>query len=108
MPRVVAAAPAVEENHSQVVKAQLQLREMILAGEMVAGERISELVLAERLGISRTPIRAALMRLEQEGMLEATAGGRLKKGLSPSAGRIPNPACRPGAAKTRVWATILS
>jgi GntR family transcriptional regulator of vanillate catabolism len=37
------------------VKAQLQLREMILAGEMAAGERISELVLAERLGISRTP-----------------------------------------------------
>ena len=75
MPRVVEPAPSVEENHSQVVKAQLQLREMILAGEMAAGERISELVLAERLGISRTPIRAALMRLEQEGMLEA-AGGR--------------------------------
>lgn len=76
MPRALAPAPAPEENHSQVVKAQLQLREMILAGEMAAGERISELVLAERLGISRTPIRAALMRLEQEGMLEATAGGR--------------------------------
>ena len=76
MPRVVEPAPSVEENHSQVVKAQLQLREMILAGEMAAGGRISELVLAERLGISRTPIRAALMRLEQEGMLEATAGGR--------------------------------
>ena len=41
-------------NLSQVVKAQLQLREMMLAGEMAAGERISELVLAERLGISRT------------------------------------------------------
>ena len=75
MPPSIATAAAAEENHSQVVKAQLQLREMILAGEMAAGERISELVLAERLGISRTPIRAALMRLEQEGMLEATAGG---------------------------------
>ena len=72
----IAPAPAAEENHSQVVKAQLQLREMILAGEMAAGERISEPALAERLGISRTPVRAALMRLEQEGMLEATAGGR--------------------------------
>ena len=49
MSRSIAPAPAAEENHSQVVKAQLQLREMILAGEMAAGERISELVLAERL-----------------------------------------------------------
>jgi GntR family transcriptional regulator of vanillate catabolism len=55
MPPSIAPAAAAEENHSQVVKAQLQLREMILAGEMAAGERISELVLAERLGISRTP-----------------------------------------------------
>lgn len=54
MPPSIATAAAAEENHSQVVKAQLQLREMILAGEMAAGERISELVLAERLGISRT------------------------------------------------------
>lgn len=67
---------ASKENHSQVVKVQLQLREMILAGELAAGERIAELAIVERLGISRTPIRTALMRLEQEGMLEAVAGGR--------------------------------
>jgi GntR family transcriptional regulator of vanillate catabolism len=76
MTKAIAPAPIAEESHSQVVKVQLQLREMILAGELAAGERIAELAIVERLGISRTPIRAALMRLEQEGMLEAMAGGR--------------------------------
>lgn len=72
-----APAPAVvDESLSQVVKAQLQLREMLLAGELPAGERIAEVSIAERLGISRTPIREALMRLEQEGLLESIAGGR--------------------------------
>ena len=60
---------------SQAVKAQLRLREMILAGELPGGARIAELTIVEKLGVSRTPIRAALMRLEQEGLLEALSGG---------------------------------
>lgn len=60
---------------SQSVKAQLQLRELILSGELPAGERIVELAIVERLGVSRTPIRAALLRLEQEGLLEGLPGG---------------------------------
>src|SRR6478609_4383411 len=60
---------------SQAVKAQLRLRELILAGELPAGARIAELTLVEKLGVSRTPIRAALMRLEQEGLLETLPGG---------------------------------
>jgi GntR family transcriptional regulator of vanillate catabolism len=60
---------------SQAVKAQLRLREMILAGELPSGARITELAIVEKLGVSRTPIRAALMRLEQEGLLEALANG---------------------------------
>ncbi|GAB3762485.1 GntR family transcriptional regulator [Ramlibacter monticola] len=60
---------------SQSVKAQLRLREMILAGELPGGSRIAELPIVERLGVSRTPIRAALMRLEQEGLLEALPHG---------------------------------
>src|SRR6186713_1438733 len=59
----------------QAVKAQLRLREMILAGELPGGARIAELALVEKLGVSRTPIRAALMRLEQEGLLEALPNG---------------------------------
>ncbi len=55
--------------------ALLKLRELILGGEIKAGERMSELVLVERLGVSRTPIRAALVRLEQEGLLHALPTG---------------------------------
>lgn len=64
-----------ESGGSQAVKAQLRLREMILAGELPAGARIAELAIVERLGVSRTPIRAALMRLEQEGLLQALPNG---------------------------------
>jgi GntR family transcriptional regulator of vanillate catabolism len=53
----------------------LRLREMILAGELAPGARIAELTIVEKLGVSRTPIRAALMRLEQEGLLEALPNG---------------------------------
>lgn len=64
-----------DASASQAVKAQLRLREMILAGELAGGARIAELTLVERLGVSRTPIRAALMRLEQEGLLQALPNG---------------------------------
>ena len=67
------AAP--EEGGSHAVKAQQRLRELILTGELAAGARIAELALVELLGVSRTPIRAALMRLEQEGLLEALPSG---------------------------------
>ena len=62
-------------GHSQAVRAQLRLREMILAGELPAGARIAELTLVDKLGVSRTPIRTALMKLEQEGLLESLANG---------------------------------
>src|SRR5262245_32206885 len=58
-----------EAPSSQAVTALLKLRGLILSGELKAGERMSELVLVERIGVSRTPIRAALLRLEQEGLL---------------------------------------
>lgn len=64
-----------EEGSSQAVKAQQRLRELILTGELAAGARIAELALVDLLGVSRTPIRAALMRLEQEGLLEALPSG---------------------------------
>lgn len=64
-----------EAGTSQSTRAQLQLRELILGGEWPPGERVGELAIVERLGMSRTPIRSALMRLEQEGLLEALAHG---------------------------------
>ncbi|MFT4190332.1 MAG: GntR family transcriptional regulator [Comamonas sp.] len=60
---------------SQAIKAQLRLRELILSGELPSGTRLTELSVVERLGVSRTPVRAALARLEDEGLLEAVAGG---------------------------------
>jgi GntR family transcriptional regulator of vanillate catabolism len=72
------ASPLVSTDnpaHSQAVRAQLRLREMILACDLPAGSRIAELNLVDKLGVSRTPIRTALMKLEQEGLLEALANG---------------------------------
>jgi GntR family transcriptional regulator, vanillate catabolism transcriptional regulator len=66
---------AADAGGSQTVKTQLRLREMILAGELPSGARIAELAIVQKLGVSRTPIRAALMRLEQEGLLEALPNG---------------------------------
>jgi GntR family transcriptional regulator of vanillate catabolism len=55
-----------------------RLREMILSGELQAGERVTETGLAERLKISRTPIRNALPALAAEGFLESVG----KRGYS--------------------------
>lgn len=46
-----------------------QLREMILSFAIYPGTRVTESELAERFGVSRTPIREALQRLEAEGAL---------------------------------------
>jgi len=64
-----------ESSAPQAVRALLRLREMVLAGELPVGARIAELAIVERLGVSRTPIREALMRLAQEGLLEALPHG---------------------------------
>jgi GntR family transcriptional regulator of vanillate catabolism len=60
---------------SQTVRVQLRLRELILGGELKPGARIAELTLVERLNASRTPIRMALVRLQEEGLLEALPHG---------------------------------
>ncbi|KVL33189.1 GntR family transcriptional regulator [Burkholderia territorii] len=46
------------------------LREMIINGELQAGERLVERDLAQRFGISRIPMREAIQRLEREGLLD--------------------------------------
>ena len=45
------------------------LRDAILKGELEPGERLMEIRLAERLGVSRTPIREAIRKLELEGLV---------------------------------------
>lgn len=46
------------------------LRDMIMRGEFAAGFHLQEIPLAERMGVSRTPIREALNMLAKEGLLE--------------------------------------
>ena len=47
-----------------------ELRELILAGALAPGARLGEVELADRLGVSRTPVREALTRLAAEGLVE--------------------------------------
>src|SRR5215510_11562164 len=73
----------VDRSVSQTVKAQMALRDQILAGSLRPGERISELQAVETTGASRTPVRMALVRLEEEGLLEAIpSGGFMVKAFS--------------------------
>jgi DNA-binding GntR family transcriptional regulator len=53
------------------------LREMITNGDLVAGERLTERGLAASLGVSPTPVREAISRLEHERLLERPDGRAL-------------------------------
>jgi len=63
------------EIDSQSGRALFELRKFLLRGEFSPGERLSELPLVARLGVSRTPIRLSLERLAHEGLLETVASG---------------------------------
>jgi hypothetical protein len=67
--------PKQERTASQSLKAVLGVRDLVFSGEIPPGARLSEINISERLGISRTPVRAALARLEQEGLLNARPTG---------------------------------
>jgi phosphonate utilization transcriptional regulator len=50
---------------------QAEIEQMILSGDLAAGQRINEAVLAERFGTSRGPVREALRALEECGLVRA-------------------------------------
>lgn len=62
-------------------EAARSLREAILSGEIGPGTRLRQLQMASELGISRTPLREALMKLEQEGLIELLPGGGVRVAL---------------------------
>ncbi|MGD0696163.1 MAG: GntR family transcriptional regulator [Terriglobia bacterium] len=59
-----------------------RLRDLIVHGKLAPGSRVIEADLADRLGVSRTPIRAALHRLQQEGYILVNSGSGNKARLS--------------------------
>ena len=64
-------------------RAQVRLRERILSGDLPAGARLFEVAMAEALEISRTPVREAMARLAEEGLLERLrSGGFVVRGFS--------------------------
>ncbi len=58
-----------------------RLREMAIRYELKPGQRISEIALAEQLGVSRTPVREALNRLVTDGFLLPAARGYVRRPL---------------------------
>ena len=64
--------------------AALRLREEILSGTAEPGSLLAESAVAQRLGVSRVPVREALFALEREGLIEFSDTGRAYvKELSP-------------------------
>jgi GntR family transcriptional regulator of vanillate catabolism len=76
----MAATLVTSNSDTQTERLVLALRERILKGEFSQGERLTELGLVSLLQASRTPIRLALERLANEGLLDPipTGGFRLR------------------------------
>jgi DNA-binding GntR family transcriptional regulator len=68
-----------DERFDDVSRAYRDLRSVIVWGQLPPGSRISERVIAERLGLSRTPVRSALHRLEQEGFVASSGAWRERR-----------------------------
>jgi DNA-binding GntR family transcriptional regulator len=60
-----------------------RLRDDIISGVMASGDALGEVAMAERYGTSRTPVREALRRLEQEGLIERGDRGMRVRTQSP-------------------------
>jgi DNA-binding GntR family transcriptional regulator len=69
--------PLQLERSSLSEQAYTKLRSIIVTGTLKPGERLVERQLAQRMGVSRTPLREAMIRLEHEGLLTALPAGGL-------------------------------
>ncbi|MFQ5690871.1 MAG: GntR family transcriptional regulator [Gemmatimonadota bacterium] len=63
------------EEESRTAATYRKLRRLVVEGRLAPGRRLSETELAGKLRVSRTPVRSALQRLEQEGYVETTGHG---------------------------------
>ena len=69
----LALEPERDDNVSRVYQ---ELRQLIVSGQLSPGARIAERAVVQRLGFSRTPVRSALHRLQQEGFVASSGIGR--------------------------------
>ena len=69
-------ARAASGSADRTQRAYVKLRELIVHGRLAPGSRVIETEIADRLGFSRTPIRGALQRLQQEGYIVNAGNGR--------------------------------
>lgn len=74
--QAVVQHPEDENGGDLPTRAYERLKSLIVHGRMAPGSRIIESDLANRLSVSRTPVRVALQRLRQEGLVAALGGGR--------------------------------
>jgi DNA-binding GntR family transcriptional regulator len=68
------ASPDGRSDH--VSRVYHELRTLIISGQLPPGARIAERAVVDRLGLSRTPVRSALHRLQQEGFVGSSEVGR--------------------------------
>lgn len=75
-------APLGRIRHTSLMEGAVRLlREAILTGRLAPGTHLRQLELAAQMGISRTPLREALRKLEQEGLITALPRGRPRVAL---------------------------
>lgn len=67
--------PETEAAPDRATQTYTRLRSLIVRGRLAPGSRIVESELARRLGVSRTPVRSALQRLQQEGYIALDHAG---------------------------------
>ena len=72
MPNIVSKNPASAETpfRSRADEVYAQLKRDVADFKLVPGDRFTENEISERLGVSRTPVRQALFRMQQEGFVE--------------------------------------
>jgi DNA-binding GntR family transcriptional regulator len=72
------------ETRQAIPYVHAYLRECILDGTLIPGTKLSQVALAEQLGVSRTPLREVLRMLQEEGLVEIEPNQRTRvAGLDP-------------------------
>lgn len=70
------AARSDDSGTDSIWRVYQELRQLIVTGQLPPGARIAERSVASRLDLSRTPVRSALHRLQQEGFVDSYGRGR--------------------------------